>query len=143
MKKDVIISIQGGQMVSEIGQPEPVELITPGRLSREGGDYLITYRESELTGLEGTITTLRVAERCVTLSREGEVCSLMIFEQGQRHLSYNETGECPLTIGVSAQRVRTALTDDGGLVEVDYEIEIDQAITGMNRITVNVSTIPS
>jgi uncharacterized beta-barrel protein YwiB (DUF1934 family) len=63
----------------------------------------------------------------------------MVFEQGRRHISHYDTGEGPLTIGVSARRVRTALDDAGGRIEVDYELEIDEALTGENRIRVLVS----
>jgi len=140
---NVIISIQGSQIIPDFGEPERVELITPGRLTREGGDYLLTYRESELTGLEGTTTTLRVEGPRVTLSRVGEVCSHMVFEQGRNHLSYYETGEGPLTVGVSACRVRSALTDEGGSIEVDYQIEMDQLFSGRNHIKVQVSALKS
>ncbi|MCL2747895.1 MAG: DUF1934 domain-containing protein [Oscillospiraceae bacterium] len=143
MDRNVLISIQGRQLLSESDGLDQIELITPGHFSREGGDYMITYRESELTGMEGTTTTLRVEGPRVVLSRMGDVCSHMIFEQGQRHLSYYETGEVPMTVGVSASRVSASLTDDGGKIEVDYELEIDQAFTGLNRITVNVSSLKS
>ena len=143
MNDNVLITIQGSQMMTESDFPETIELITPGQLTREGGDYLISYRESRLTGLEGTTTTLRVERSRVTLSRMGDICTHMIFEQGQRHLSYYETSEGPLTVGVSARRVRSALTDEGGQIEVDYEVEIDQALSGQNNIKVNVSAMKS
>ena len=140
---NVLISIQGSQIIAESDQPEQVELITPGRLTRKGTGYLITYRESRLTGLEGTTTTLTVDGPRVTLSRTGEVCSHMIFEQGRRHLSYYETGDGQMTVGVSARRVRSALTDAGGSIEVDYSVEIDQAISGQNNIKVDVHALRS
>jgi len=143
MNKNVLITIQGCQVMPGCEPSELVELITPGRLAREGGDYLISYHESRLTGLEGTTTTLRVEPSRLTMSRMGEVCTHMVFEQGQRHLSYYETGEGPLTVGVSARRVFLSLTDDGGQIEVDYDIEIDQSISGQNNIKVNIAALPS
>jgi len=139
---NVLISIQGLQL-DDAEPPEPVELITPGQLTRVGGGYLLSYQESALTGLEGTVTTLRVDGPRVTLSRMGDVCTHMIFEQGQRHLSYYETGDEPFTVGVSARRVKSALTDKGGSIEVDYQVEIDQLLSGRNALKVNVSALPS
>ena len=141
MNTNALISIQGGQMMTDYGFPEPIELITPGLFTHEGDYYTISYRESELTGLEGTTTTLRVEGSRVILQRMGDVCSHMVFEQGQKHLSYYEIGDGQMTVGVNASRVRSALTDEGGRIEVDYAIEIDQAITGQNSITVNVATL--
>ena len=131
-------------MIPDCGVPEPVELITPGLFIREGEEYTISYLESELTGLEGTTTTLRVEGSRVVLSRMGDVCSHMVFEQGLRHLSYYEIGDDgQMTVGVNASRVLSALTDEGGRIEVEYDVEIDQAFTGQNRITVNVSALKS
>ena len=143
MNRNALITIQGRQVMSDCGRFEPIELITPGRFTREGGDYTISYLESELTGLEGTTTTLLVEGSRVTMSRMGDVCSLMVFEQGRQHLSYYETGEGQMTVGVNASRVRSALTDEGGCIEVDYEVEIDQTFTGQNRITVSISALKS
>jgi uncharacterized beta-barrel protein YwiB (DUF1934 family) len=137
--KRAVISISGWQSESPFESPEAVEIITPGRFSREGRDYLITYRESERTGMGETTTTLRVDDRRVVLTRVGDVTSHMIFEQGRRHLSYYETGEGPLTVSVNASRVRASLTDEGGRVEVDYAVDIDQALAGENRIKINVA----
>jgi uncharacterized beta-barrel protein YwiB (DUF1934 family) len=139
MDKRVIISIRGSQNSMEFEEDDGIELVTLGRLTRENGDYLISYQESPLTGLDGTTTTLRVAGGRVILSRTGPVCSYMVFEQGRRHLSHYDTEEGVLTIGVNAHRVRTMLDDAGGQIEVDYEIEIDEALTGENRIRVVVS----
>jgi uncharacterized beta-barrel protein YwiB (DUF1934 family) len=139
MDKHVIISIRGSQGFPEFEEEDGIELITLGRLTREDGDYLITYQESPLTGLDGTTTTLRVADGRVILSRTGPVCSFMVFEQGRRHFSHYDTKEGPLTIGVSARRVKTRLDDAGGQIEVDYEIDVGEALTGENRIRVVVS----
>ncbi len=143
MDTNAIISIRGRQMMPEFDEPSVVELITPGHFTRDNGGYLITYSESELTGLGGTTTTLRVENRRVTLSRMGAVSSQMIFEQGIKHLSHYDIGEGPLTVGVNARSVKAALTDEGGQVEVDYQVEIDQSITGENKICVKVDMMPS
>ena len=69
MEKDVIISIKGTQKY-EHNAPDVIELVTQGRLKEREGGYTLTYQESELTGLEGTRTTIEVEEEQVTLLRE-------------------------------------------------------------------------
>jgi len=51
MQKDVIISIYGLQQQEE-GSFEPVTLVTAGRYYKRGGQYFVSYDESELTGME-------------------------------------------------------------------------------------------
>ena len=59
MEKDVVISIKGTQRYDN-NDPDVIELVTQGRLTREGESYTLSYQESELTGLEGTLTTIQV-----------------------------------------------------------------------------------
>ena len=57
MDKSVIISIKGVQS-TDGEQPEVIELVTEGKLLDCGdAGYTLTYQESQLTGLEGTLTT--------------------------------------------------------------------------------------
>ena len=107
MEKDVIISIRGMQRFEE-EEADSIELITPGRLSRaESGEYTLRYEESELTGLDGTSTSFLIQPRKVTLTREGQVNSMMIFEVGRKHLSLYDTPYGAMEIGVSAKKVRS------------------------------------
>ena len=58
MKKDVIISLVGTQ--ENDGEKDKIELITEGSMYKKGDSYYITYKESQLTGMEGTTTTVKV-----------------------------------------------------------------------------------
>ena len=97
-EKNVMISITGLQKVDGVEQ-EPVELITPGVLSQVGGGYHLTYRETALTGLEGTITSFQVYPDQVSMVRMGTVCLQMVFEKGRRHLSVYETPYGNMSVG--------------------------------------------
>ena len=68
MKKDVIISIRGLQE-SQGESEDPITLVTAGRFYRKNGLYYITYDETELTGLEGTRTTVKVGPDTVKVIR--------------------------------------------------------------------------
>lgn len=138
MEKDVIISIRGMQDMDGVGD-DAIELVTEGHLSSSGGDeYLLSYAESELTGLGGTTTTLSIQDGRVTLVRSGEVNSQMIFEEGKRHLSLYETPYGALSVGVNTRRMDLRLGESGGELEIDYAIEIDHAVAGENLFRIQV-----
>jgi len=137
MEKDVLISIKGLQRF-EGAPPDMVELVTRGRLERTGQGYTLSYQESELTGLEGTLTTLQVEGEQVTLLRVGEFNSQMVFQEGRRHLSMYNTPYGAMAIGVNTRRLSADLTDRGGDIEIDYAIEVDHAVTGRNIFQINV-----
>ena len=143
MTDNVIISIKGKQLYAE-GSPEEMELVTAGTLKRDGaGGCTISYQESELTGLEGTTTRVHIDGGRVTLLREGNTNSQMVFEEGRRHLSMYETPYGALSIGVNTRRMRSTLGEAGGDLEIDYAIEIDNLIAGQNLFRMNVKKNPA
>lgn len=138
MDKDVIISIRGTQAYDD-ADPDCIELVTEGRLADFGdGSYTLSYQESELTGLEGTLTTFQVEPHCITLLRMGMVNSQMVFQLGRRHFSMYETPYGALSVGVNTKKMKSSLTDEGGNIEIDYAIEIDHAVAGENFFRINV-----
>lgn len=137
MEKDVIISIKGMQKYED-SDPDTIELVTEGRLMRDDSGYTLTYQESELTGLEGTLTTIQVEGEQVTLMRVGEVNAQMVFQQGRRHLSMYNTPYGAMAVGVNTRHLLTNLDDQGGDIEIDYAIEIDHMIAGRNLFQIKV-----
>ena len=141
MEKDVVISIKGIQKYEDT-DPDVIELVTAGRLTRVGESYTLSYQESELTGLEGTLTTIQVDGEQVTLMRVGEFTSQMVFQEGRRHLSMYNTPYGAMAIGVNTRHLLADLTDQGGDIEIDYAIEIDHTLAGRNVFQIKVSENP-
>lgn len=137
MSDNVIISIKGSQSGDQ-GSDE-IELVTEGKLIRRGeGSYIVSYEESELTGLEGTTTTLDIEGSRVTLLRQGALNSQMVFEEGRRHLSMYETPYGSLSIGINTRRMKNTVGESGGDLEIDYAIEVDNLMAGRNLFKMNV-----
>ena len=141
MDENVIISIKSSQMAD--GQkPDTIELVTAGHLRKEEDGYTISYQESELTGLEGTTTKLRIEGPKVTLVREGSVNSQMIFEEGEKHLSMYETPYGALAVGIDTRRIVSTIGESGGDLRINYAIEIDNLLAGRTLFRLNVKKNP-
>ena len=56
-KLPVLLSIRGEQYFDGI-DPDATELMTEGSMVLTGDGMVLTYEESQLTGMEGTTTTL-------------------------------------------------------------------------------------
>lgn len=139
MDKNVILSIRGQQTFDDNSAPEVIELVTEGTLTPlEGGNYTVRYQESELTGLEGTRTTIQVEQSSVTILREGQVNSQMVFEPGRRHLTMYNTPYGALAIGVNTRKMKVALDETGGEIEIDYALEVDHAVAGENLFHIRI-----
>ena len=130
MSTPVILSIQGRQ--TYVGQePEVIRLDTEGTMECRNGGWDITYEESALTGLEGVTTTFRVEPDKVTLIRTGRLTSTMVFQEGVPHESLYRMEFGALMISVNANRLFFDIVEDGGTIDLVYNIIIENTEAGV------------
>ena len=130
MSRGVILSIEGRQRY--VGQePDVIRLDTEGIMTYHDGGWDITYEESELTGLAGVTTTFRVEPGKVTLTRTGSLVSTMVFQEGVSHDSLYQMEFGALMISVQATRVFFDIVEDGGTIDLVYNIIIENTEAGV------------
>lgn len=130
MMGNVILSVRGKQ--SYPGQdPEIIELVTEGTMTAIPGGWDITYEESELTGLAGVTTTFRVEPGKVILNRKGRLNSQMIFQEGVSHDSLYQMEFGALMLTVKATSVFFDIVPDGGIIDLVYNIDIENTAAGV------------
>ena len=134
--KDVIISVTGVQQ--GVNGPDAMELVTAGQYGQDEKETLLTWQESELTGMEGTTTTFEVSGPQVILRRVGSVNSQMVFEEGRQHTSLYETPYGELSVDIQTSRLLHNLTERGGLMEIKYSIAVEHVVTGRNCFKIRV-----
>lgn len=140
MTQKVILSVCGKQ--SYPGQePEVIELVTEGTMTPFSGGWDISYEESDLTGLNGTTTTFRVEQGCITLTRKGPLSSQMIFREGVHHESLYQMPFGAMMISVCASKVKFDITDRGGVIDLVYAIEIENAAAGTIEYHLDIRAI--
>ena len=143
--KNVIISITGtqhnyGDDSLPVGD-ETIELVTDGSYEYGEEESLFTYRESELTGMDGTLTTFRVEKDMVTMTREGAVNSQMLFQKGRKHLFLYDTPFGAMTMGVSTQKLSSEMDEHGGVMDLVYSVDVDNILLGKNVFRICVKEI--
>lgn len=137
LNNNVVISIRGVQTYDDMDD-QIVELVTEGRYKRIPEGFSLSYEESKLTGLEGTLTTFDISNHTVTLTRTGDLMSQMVFEEGKKHYSVYETAYGAFTVGIASALVRHELDESGGEISVDYSVEIDHAMTGNSSFHIKI-----
>lgn len=130
MKQTVYLSIRGRQEYPE-QEPEIIELMTEGTMEFRNGGWDISYEESALTGLEGVTTTFRVEPDVVTLTRTGALKSQMVFRQGVAHESLYQMPFGALMLTVKATRLFYDIVPDGGVIDLSYNINIENTEAGV------------
>ena len=128
--RKVLLSIRGQQ--AYMGQePDVIELVTEGILTKSDGAWELQYEETELTGLAGVTTIFRVEDERIVLTRTGKLHSQMVFQEGVTHDSLYQTEFGAMMLSVCASKISHNLSDNGGVIDMSYRIELEQSAAGV------------
>lgn len=137
MMKDVLISINSIHSYDQDDE-DSLEFTTDGYYYYDGENGCLSYMESEVTGLEGTRTSVIVMPDQVVVDRDGTVTSRMIFREGLKNSFQFSTPFGAATLGIDTRRIRREIDDKGGRVEIDYVVDMEHAVVTRNRFQITV-----
>lgn len=125
---------------------ENIEFTTEGMITADGDKIIISYEESELMGLEGCETSLffnKIKPNVVTMMRSGSVISGLVFDlSDKRQVCIYETEYMPMEFSIYTRNVGNDMTyDNGGTLNLDYDIEVRGVRTERNRLTLEVTNL--
>ena len=123
--------------------PEPTHLMVEGRLVTSPSRVELVYEEGELTGMEGSVTSVgfqRSDEGLVSMMRTGPVRTAFTFEEKKRHFCIYRTPFSSFEVCVYTRRVENALLREGRL-HLDYLMEIHGAQAERCRMTVTLRPV--
>lgn len=123
MKKNAIISVISRQIDSE-DEDDVIEVVTPGKFYKEDNSYYAVYEETEISGMKGTITTLKIDEENFTLIRTGTTNTEMKFKKHARDLTLYNTPHGGLDLTVDTKDLKMNIDGNGGDVFIDYDMII-------------------
>jgi len=132
-----MLTIRGQQEYEDM-EPDETELVTEGVLEKTPEGYCFRYTETELTGMEGTVTAFDVQGGRITLTRAGSVNSQMVFEEGKQHTSLYETPYGELSVDIHTRSIRHTLSENGGLLDIRYSISVDHMVTGQSAFRIRI-----
>ena len=137
MMKDVWISISNRQ---QDGGKEENTLVfdTAGYYFFDDGVGVLSYQESELTGLEGTRTSVMVMPDQVVVDRDGMLTGRMVFREGARDSYPYQTPYGQMMLGIDTRSIRPNFNENGGDVEIDYITDLAHTVVARNKFRISV-----
>ena len=145
MNENFLIRIDGTMEQTHQGEADHIQLLTRGSFLQKDGNFYITYKESETTGYEGCTTTLKISRDAhrVALLRFGPKPSQLIIEKGTRHVCHYETGYGAVSLGVAADTIEHALTEQGGRLRFSYTLDSGaENFISRNLVDIAVEPLP-
>ena len=129
-----------GDESEEGDNSETIEMVSEGTLRMADGRVELSYEETELTGMEGSLTSISYDLRApglISMIRTGSVSTVLVFEERKRHLCVYNTPYMPFELCVKTHRVENTLLRDGRIY-LDYLIEIKGASAERSKFTIQV-----
>lgn len=135
------ISITGTQRMEGM-EPETLKLVTAGTYRYEPGLAVLSYVESEMTGLAGVVTSFIVEdEQTVRLCRSGKLNAEMIFARGQTHDSLYDVGFGTMMLSVTTEDLTVLLNAQGGVLDLDYRIELEHTPCSQSHYHIEIQRL--
>lgn len=136
MVKDVWISISNRQSGKE--EEDTMVFDTAGHYYFDNGIGVLSYQESELTGLQGTRTSVMVMPNQVVVDRDGMLTGRMVFREGAKDSYPYHTPYGQMMLGIDTRRIRHNFNENGGDVEIDYITDLAHAFVIRNKFRISV-----
>ncbi len=125
--------------MEQAGEVDTIHLMTRGSFARRNGNFFISYAETEATGYEGNITTVKVENGSkVSMLRSGNMPSQLVIERGKRHVCHYDSAYGVLSLGVAADEIDNRLTETGGELAFSYTLDQGDAHISHNKVKITV-----
>ena len=131
MEKSAIISVRS---FSDLNKDEVIEVVTPGKFHLGESEFKAVYVESEISGMDGTTTTLVIKDEALILEREGSTTTRMEFKKGEEVVSLYNTPYGMMNINIYTKELDIDMDDDGGVVYTKYILGLE----GQSGITIEL-----
>lgn len=121
-------------------ETDKMEMFTEGLMKVEGERVEISYEETEMSGMAGTVTRLIFDTGLldtVTMMRTGPVKVTMVFQKGLRHVCRYDTGIIPFELVLTTSYVDNRLLSEGELY-IDYTTELAGTSRAVTRMKMRV-----
>ena len=139
--KDIMLRIIGNQLhglESESDKDDAMELITEGRFVQKGNALYLIYEESELSGVHGFTTSLKVTDDKVRMKRyekEGGIQTAIEFEKGGKFVGWYDTPFGAIEMEVMTNDIDNNLNPEGfGTLDIDCSVSLKGLIESRNLL---------
>ena len=134
MKKKAVVYIKSKQSIDDEG----IEVVSTGEFEKTEYGFLVSYEETELSGMEGTTTYLKIFDEKLILQRKGSTIAELEFQKGNNNVSLYDTPYGTLELRVKTNDTIIKINDNGGKIKVDYDIALSGQKPYKTRLDVEI-----
>ena len=122
----------------ENGKQQPSEQICFGRMAEKNGTNYVFYEESEVTGLEGTKTTIKWNDERIIILRSGTLDHRQEFCQGLVDKSLYQTPYLKIPLETATKYLYTGFRKGVWNLEIEYSLSHSGQPYGDMKILIEI-----
>ena len=122
------------------GENQTIEMMTEAELYEKNGSIFIIYFESEVSGMAGCKTMLKLSNNTITMTRFGDTNSKIVFDLDQPMTSVYKTAYGDFDMNVTTLNLVTAIDVDNqsGYLEIEYQMVLEHLSSSHNHLVIKV-----
>lgn len=134
MKKKAVISVSS----TRENDDDIIEVVTPGDFYKKDSSYYAKYKETEISGMEGTETTFRISDDSFSLMRIGSTNANMDFDKKRNSLTVYDTPYGAMELRIQTNKLEVNINEEGGNVLIDYNLSVSGQSYQNTKLKINI-----
>lgn len=120
------------------GEKNEIEFFVEGTYTEKNNAKYITYKETALSGMEGTTTTLKITENSLSIIRFGTYNSKLEFKSGEQNTINYQTpyGNMPMTINTKLLEIDLQQGEKSN-IHLEYRLDTGGEESLMNEVFIS------
>lgn len=135
MKKKSLISVVSEQNGNT---EESIEVVTPGDFYKKDEFYYAVYKETQITGMQDTTTTIKISPDQFSLIRAGSTTTRMNFKAENDEVALYDTPYGTLELKIRTKALKIDINEYGGDISVNYDMSIGGQKTQNTSLKINI-----
>lgn len=140
MEKKKYVFVISSEITTD-GDKSNIELTTTGNYSRVNGRWVLLYDEMSEDKTAVIKTMIKVDDKSVTITRNGEGSSKLIMTEGERNMCHYRTQFGDILLCVYCNEVNNELSDCGGKILMSYTLDVNASVLSENKVTIKIREV--
>lgn len=136
MKRNAVISVRSEQAGID---ENPIEVVTPGSFYKEDEKFIAVYEETEISGMEGTVTTFSIEKESFSLIRMGTTTTKMDFAINDKSMTLYNTPYGVLEIEIDTKELKIDVNETGGDIFINYNMSVSGQKPQHTMLKININ----
>lgn len=140
---NILLNIKTVQLDKVGNENDVIELCTEGKYYKRKDSIYLVYEESEISGLKGTTTTIKIKDSEFELKRRGAQKTSLIFKKGKRYSSQVMTPGGNIGMEIITDDIISNIKEEPIYINIkcEYSIALKGLFQGKNIINIKATSI--